>query len=328
MNVSSWAKSIKTNSFFMIPIFSFILGVFIAQLTHIESSGQFMLISFVVLMLLFTSIACRMRCDHKIKHDQHLITTFNQVKEELQAAECSNFAKSAFIAKLGHEIKTPLAHIAEISSALRLAISNEEQRALIKTLNESSQQLINLLNNLLDFSEIESGELKLENIPFNLKDTISNSITDFQYQANLRGLKTLLEYDDTLSKRYKGDPEKLSLVIEKIFLIALKSTYTGSIKTIVSNITNANLPPHSFLKQKIEIQIIDTGIGIDRQEMNSLYDFAIQKENNTSSRFRGNELELSISKGIINAMGGNISVCSNKNGGTSFSIAIELEQSS
>jgi signal transduction histidine kinase/CheY-like chemotaxis protein len=247
----------------------------------------------------------------------------NRIKEEN-----ANKAKTTFIANISHELRTPLNAIIGMTnltlSSKQLASSDREMLTVVK---RSADTLLALINDVLDFSKIEAGKLEIEFIPVNLQTEIENIISDFQPTTQERNIK--LSWNTSLKKlptNFMCDPLRLRQILNNLLGNAIKFTPSGRVLLSVTEtkITNGN-PALSF-------SIKDTGIGINKEKLNTIFESFAQEDESTTRKFGGTGLGTSISKNLVELMGGEIwakspsSISTDFNyPGAEFTFAIPLE---
>ncbi len=233
-------------------------------------------------------------------------------------AEEASVAKEAFLANMSHEIRTPLnAIIGMIRELSREQLSPQQQTYLSHT-DTAAKHLLSIVNNILDISKIEAGELKLEAHNFSLQALIAN----INSILHLRASEKNIQLTSTLSKEvypaYIGDSARIRQVLINLLDNAIKFTMEGSVDLRVEVMDEDE--HHQF----IEITISDTGIGMDADYINQIFSKFSQAEKSTSRRFGGTGLGMSITKEIVKLMGGSIEVKSEKDRGTKLKVNITL----
>ncbi|WP_263603359.1 response regulator [Chryseobacterium sp. PET-29] len=252
------------------------------------------------------------------------ITDQKKLEEELKlqrakALEASK-AKEVFLANMSHEIRTPLnAIIGFLRELKRAGVSGSQQEFLDYSYN-ASQHLLSIINNILDISKIESGEMLLENKNFSLKESIENVITILKPKAREKGLMLTTSFSDRLYPVFKGDPSKIEQVLYNILGNALKFTNQGKIAVDCKVLQDL---PH---QQTFSIVITDTGIGMSEEYVRSIFKKFNQEDSSISRKYGGTGLGMSITKELIHLMKGEIDVKSEKNVGTSITIQLVLHK--
>ena len=254
--------------------------------------------------------------------NQLLIT--RQTKElqaALEEANNANAAKGNFLANMSHEIRTPMNAIIGMTQIASKSADIGKINYCLSMIENSSTHLLGIINDTLDMSKIEAGMLELENAPFNLKAMlmkINNIIIERMVAKNIR-FDIIL--DQNLGRNYKGDELRLSQVIVNLLSNAVKFTPEGGkIDLMIDVVENEN--NYSLL----QFAVRDTGIGMTKEQMDKLFNAFVQAENNITRKFGGTGLGLTISKHIVELMGGRIWVESVLHKGSSFIFEIKLEK--
>jgi len=246
------------------------------------------------------------------------ISERKQMEEELVrarlGADAAAQAKSLFLANMSHEIRTPLNGILGLSLLLEQESVPDGLRQMVGLLRASGEVLRRILDDVLDFSKIESGRLELEEAPFELRACLEWSFELFRKAAAEKNLECRLRLDDRLPARVLGDATRLRQVTANLMSNAVKFTHQGSIE-MEAQLAEAAPPGGRHL---IRVSVRDTGIGIPEDRMNRLFQSFSQVDASTSRYYGGTGLGLAISKRLVEMMGGNIRVESRAGEGTTF----------
>lgn len=235
-------------------------------------------------------------------------------------AEEASVAKEAFLANMSHEIRTPLnAIIGMIRELSREELSPKQQTYLSHT-DTAARHLLSIVNNILDISKIEAGELGLETHNFSLQALIANINSILHFKALKKGIKLTSSLSEDIWPAYSGDSARIRQILLNLLDNAIKFTMKGSVDL------NIEIAGEEADRQLILITITDTGIGMDEVYMEQLFSKFSQAEKSTSRRFGGTGLGMSITKEIIKLMGGSIEVESEKGKGTQFQIKVYLDK--
>ncbi|MBF0621893.1 MAG: response regulator [Magnetococcales bacterium] len=238
-----------------------------------------------------------------------------QAKEQ---AEKANLAKSEFLAAMSHDIRTPMNAVLGMGELLNDTSLTPSQSKFVKTINQAGEVLLALINDILDLSKIEAGQLELEKTRFQVDDIIINLTEMLSLDAQNKGLSlsTLIKPQTPL-KPVVGDPERLRQVLLNLIGNALKFTESGEVT--VSVVQNG--------EDSCTFSVIDTGIGIAEDRQQLIFQPFTQAEASTTRRFGGTGLGLSICNQLVKAMGGRMTVDSRPNQGSAFSFTIPLPYS-
>jgi signal transduction histidine kinase/CheY-like chemotaxis protein len=243
------------------------------------------------------------------------------LRTEKQAAEKASRAKSDFLAHMSHEIRTPLTAISGIAEIFDRHQSNldDKQRQLIKTLYMSTASLKDIVNDVLDFSKIESGELELKLEDFYLIELFEQVISIMAVNAREKGLNFSLDYRDVRDMVFAGDRQRLRQVLINLIGNAVKFTEKGS---IVVTVSREDIEENSYLK----IRIADTGIGIAAENHEIIFERFKQADSSVSRKYQGTGLGLPISSRLVQLMGGTISLESDIGKGAIFTVLLPIHQ--
>jgi signal transduction histidine kinase/CheY-like chemotaxis protein len=230
------------------------------------------------------------------------------------AAELANFSKSQFLANMSHEIRTPMHGILGMA---QLAIGSEnpqEAREYAKTLRTAAEGLLRVLNDILDFSKIEAGKLTLEHVPFSVRHSVDEVRKMILPQARAKGLVLECRVDDDVPDLLLGDPTRFHQVLVNLMGNALKFTEFGSVSLEVTQ----TAPTLAASEVMLLFRVSDTGIGIPADQQKFIFDAFAQADGSVTRRFGGTGLGLAICSQLVRLMGGQLSVESVLNAGSTF----------
>lgn len=242
------------------------------------------------------------------------------IKAKDLAEQLTN-SKDQFLANMSHEIRTPMNAILGMSQQLAKTGLDTKQQFYNETITKAAENLLIIINDILDFSKIEAGKLSLENIGFNIAEVIEKAIRVLNYKAEEKGISvTASLHNQKLSPVLMGDPYRINQVLLNLINNAIKFTEKGGV-TISCELTG-----ETITTQKISIKVSDTGIGMDKDFVDRIFEKFTQEDVSVTRRYGGTGLGLSISKELVALMGGHIRVESVKNSGTSISFELELKK--
>jgi len=241
------------------------------------------------------------------------------LKHTAEQAKAASRSKSEFLANMSHEIRTPMNSIIGFSE---LALDHDiapKIRDYITNILENSEWLLQIINDILDISKIESGKMELECIPFDLGEMFAACRTLILPSATEKGLILHFYAEPSVGKRLLGDPVKLRQVLVNLLSNAVKFTKHGMIK-VQSNVTNV-----SEYSVTVSFEVKDSGIGISEEQIKRIFDPFTQAETGTTRKYGGSGLGLPITKSIIEMMGGALSVDSTPGIGSKFSFEVTFD---
>jgi len=241
-------------------------------------------------------------------------------QEKAKALEASK-AKEVFLANMSHEIRTPLnAIIGFLRELKRINQNNGTQKQFIENSYNASHHLLSIINNILDMSKIESGEMSLDNKNFSLQESIHNVIAILQSKAKEKKLKLTTDFSLDISTTLKGDSLKIEQILFNIIGNSLKFTSKGEIKI------ECNLVKDFPDRQTITIVITDTGIGMSEEYVKNIFKKFNQEDSSVSRKYGGTGLGMPITRELVKLMKGDIMVSSEKNVGTSITVKLTIDK--
>lgn len=243
-----------------------------------------------------------------------------ELKLEKEKVEKASRAKDQFIANISHELRTPLNAILGTTQLLQRKAKDEETLAKTKTLYNSSEHLLSLLNDILDLSKIENEHLQLEIIPFNLVTELKNVLAWFKERAQERQIELRFDSQVDANDYFLGDPTRIKQISANLISNAIKFTPQGG--TITVTLSLQYLENNDFTAV---IQFCDTGIGIPKEAQEKIFEAFTQADNSTTRLYGGTGLGLTICLKLIKAMEGNITLSSEPGKGATFTISVPLK---
>ena len=239
--------------------------------------------------------------------------------EKIKAEEASK-AKEAFLANMSHEIRTPLNAIIVFLRELEKQELSNLQKKYIENSSIASKHLLAIINNILDISKIEAGEMSINDEAFIIENSIKNVVTVLQPKAEQKSIDLIINYDSKISKVLKGDPLRIEQILFNLIGNSLKFTQKGEISV------NCNLISEEINSEEICISIYDTGIGMDKKFIDTIFKKFSQEDKKITRKFGGTGLGMAITKELVNLMNGRIEVESEKNIGTKIYIYLTFEK--
>ncbi|GAI50167.1 unnamed protein product, partial [marine sediment metagenome] len=210
---------------------------------------------------------------------------------------------------MSHEIRTPLTAISGASHLLSESSLSSEQRKICSIIRQSGEQLLSLINDILDLAIIEAGEVSLEEREFSLNEALKKVISSFKLQVKEKELELKLIYPEDLPSNIRGDEEKITQIVSNFLSNALKFTEKGKVEVRVEELANS----------RIQISVKDTGAGISEEKLPLIFNKFYQVDGTIRRKYQGTGLGLTIVKGLVDVLGGEIKAQSTLKKGSTFS---------
>ena len=250
------------------------------------------------------------------------VTDKHETEEALtnakRIAEAANSAKTEFLANMSHEIRTPLNAVIGMTHVLGEALKQDDQREWVAKIQSASKSLLAILNDVLDLSKIEAGELRIDHTEFSIRGLVAEMKALFSTQARSKGLDFSTSIAKDVPDRVMGDPLRIRQVLTNLLGNAIKFTSEGSVSLIVGCITRT---PDAV---QLQFAVMDTGIGMSPESAQTIFDPFTQADASTTRRFGGTGLGLSIVKRLVTLMDGDLGVHSRLHAGSEFWFRLPL----
>ncbi len=235
-----------------------------------------------------------------------------EMQKARELAEAASRAKSEFLANISHEVRTPLNGILGLTQLIAGSLQSPDQAEYLRLVDSSAKALLALLNDVLDFSRIESGKLVFEQIPFELQSWVEETVAPHLVTARDKGLRLIVRIEDRLPTRVVGDPGRLRQVVSNLLSNAVKFTERGEIELAIQQVQAGG---HT---SRLRFEVADTGIGIPQEKHSTIFEAFSQADSSTTRQYGGTGLGLAICDRLVRMMGGRIQVLSLPGKGSVF----------
>jgi CheY-like chemotaxis protein len=285
-------------------------------------------------------LLARVRNHLELKHTRdQLKKALQELVESRDAALKSAQVKSQFLANMSHEIRTPMNGVLGMTELLLQTPLNSQQIDYVQTLRNSGNNLLVIINEILDYSKLESGEMRLDYEEFELKNRLSDITKFFQSQIINKDLTLSLIYDESIPQRVIGDFHKIRQILTNLIGNAIKFTESGQIQLIVTKVSGLyrEMNPETLTNNQVfadkkyqnrcqlRFEVKDTGIGIRQEDQPQIFKSFFQAESSPSRHYAGTGLGLAICEQLVQLMNGKIGVESQFGKGSKFWFTINLE---
>lgn len=248
------------------------------------------------------------------------LNMMRDMEEAKFKADAATLAKSEFLANMSHEIRTLMTAILGFSEMLLnedgIDLAPEQRRESICTIRRNGQYLIDIINDILDLSKIESGKLEVEQIDCSPYQILAGVVTLMSVRSAAKGISLEIEFDGPIPDRIQSDPTRLRQILINLTGNAIKFTEVGKVR-IVARLLGANTD-----QPMMQFDVVDTGIGMTDKQIDILYQPFVQADTSTTRKFGGTGLGLTISKRLANMLGGDICAQSTPGKGSTFSVTV------
>lgn len=240
-----------------------------------------------------------------------------EADQQRERAEFSEKAKQQFLANMSHEIRTPMNAIMGMSDILRNRPHAPEQAKFLNAIAQSSENLMVIVNDILDLSKIEAGKISLESVKFSVHNVLENVVEVLQFKADEKKITLGLQISPEIPQAIMGDPTRINQILMNLVGNAIKFTETGKVDI------------HAYSERKdqsamLYVKVTDTGIGIPEDRLNKIFEEFTQAYSDTTRKYGGTGLGLTISLRLAKMLGGDIKVESKKGSGSTFTFMLPL----
>jgi PAS domain S-box-containing protein len=249
---------------------------------------------------------------HRELLEEMITERTSELVESMRKAEFANKAKSQFLANMSHEIRTPLNGILGMAEVCLKTELDADQKLFVGTITKEANSLLRIINEILDFSKIEAGKLEVEQIPFDLRTLFEDLTESFSYRTINKELELIFFISPEIPTRLVGDPGRLRQILKNLIDNAFKFTHEGGIYVKTELLRD--------MGNKIELRFLvkDTGIGISKEKQAIVFESFTQADGSTTRKYGGTGLGTTISKQLVELMGGRIGVDSKEGKGATF----------
>jgi two-component system sensor histidine kinase/response regulator len=253
--------------------------------------------------------------------NNQLILATEKTQKMAEAALMASKAKGEFLANMSHEIRTPMNGVLGMVDLLLQTNMTPEQKESCKIIKTSADSLLCIINDILDFSKIEAGKMHVENVAFDLQETVNDTVKLLLPQARGKGLDLTFDIDHGVGPTLVGDPTRVRQILLNLLNNAVKFTDKGNVSLEIRRLAETNDDV------QLRFSVTDTGIGLSEEDQKKLFQSFTQADTSTTRRFGGSGLGLAICRKLVEMMGGSIGVISSPGNGSTFWLIIKFGKS-
>ncbi len=262
--------------------------------------------------------------EHKLRLSQEQLSTANQeLNNALNQVEKNNILKDQFLATISHELRTPMNGVEGSLGLIKTGNMSNSQRNYIDSARQSAREMTSMIDSILRFSEIQSGELNIKSENFEIRESFNPVFMEFRQKCLAKGLDFSFTVDKHVPAVIRGDKEHILLVVKQLVDNAIKFTHQGKVQINIGSQVN-----ESTGKKQLSITVIDTGEGIPNDKLETIFNAFQQLDSSNNRSFQGLGIGLAICKQLVDYMHGYIDIQSSANKGTSITLYLPLKQSS
>jgi signal transduction histidine kinase/ActR/RegA family two-component response regulator len=287
--------------------------------------GFALILGFSVLVIFYARREAYVKNEVENK-TQILVDKEKEIVSALEVAEAAMGAKSKFLANMSHEIRTPMNGVIGFTQLLDDGTLNETQKKYVRLISDSGSAMMTLLNDILDISKVDSGSMTITPEPFDVRHLLNSCVKLFSPNAEEKHLTILVEVDKDLPPWVPVDGFRLRQIVMNLLANAIKFTEAGYVKISASFTDRSPVGQGQGCHSELTISVTDTGVGIAPDRQDAIFEPFIQEDDSTARKHGGSGLGLTISKQLVELMGGSIQMVSDVGRGSEFTIRIPVDR--
>ncbi len=287
--------------------------------------GLALILGFSTLVIFYARREAYVKDEVKSK-TQILVDKEKEIVSALNVAEAATGAKSKFLANMSHEIRTPMNGVIGFTQLLDDGTLNETQQKYVRLISDSGSSMMTLLNDILDISKVDSGSMAITPEPSDVRHLLNSCVKLFSPNAEEKHLTLLVDLDKELPQWVEVDGFRLRQIVMNLLANAIKFTESGYITISADLIDIPQSAQSEGCRSELQISVVDTGVGIARDRQAAIFEPFIQEDDSTARKYGGSGLGLTISKQLIELMGGSIRVTSHIGRGSKFTVNMPVKR--